>query len=240
MMIIRLAGLNIAIANRYQFVERQCRNYVVTDVSKADCDMHISVTDDEISREMSVGEQRSSADYAESLCIYRAICHQLPRFDAFLMHAAVISVDGEAYAFTAKSGTGKTTHITLWKKLLGEQVKIVNGDKPIIRFEDGVPYAYGTPWCGKEGYNANTRAPLVALCFVERASINTIQAFDGAPMIGRLMGQLLLPGEPGEVVTLMTLVDRLVGAVRCYLLGCNMELEAARVAYDGMRRGGGA
>lgn len=240
MMMIRLAGLNIAINERYPFVVRQCRDYIVTDVDEADCDMHISVTDEEISREMTAGEQPYSQGYAESLCIYRAISYRLPHFDAFLMHAAVISVDGEAYAFTAKSGTGKTTHITLWKKLFGDRVEIVNGDKPIIRFENGIPYVYGTPWCGKEGYNVNTRAPLVALCFVERAPTNSIRPFGGIPMIGRLMGQLLLPSEPEEVTALMTLIDRMIGSVRCYLLGCNMELEAARVAYDGMRSGGGA
>ena len=103
----------------------------------------------------------------------------MPDFDAFLLHAAVIEVDGLAYAFAAPSGTGKTTHIALWKKFFGDRANIINGDKPIIRFENGTPYIYGTPWCGKEGYNINTKAPLAALCFIERSPENTIHLFEG-------------------------------------------------------------
>jgi hypothetical protein len=54
--------------------------------------------------------------YLESICLYRFICLNLPQNDSFVMHAAVIEADNKAYAFTARSGTGKSTHISLWKK----------------------------------------------------------------------------------------------------------------------------
>lgn len=239
MMTIRLAELNIAVDNKYPFVERLCRDYIVADVPRERCDISVCVSDEDIEREAMCAEApTTSLGYAEGLCIYREICRVLPRFDAFLMHAAVIEVDGVAYAFTARSGTGKTTHITLWKKLLGDRVNIVNGDKPIIRFKDGVPRAYGTPWCGKEGYNQNVSAPLAALCFIERATSNTIRPFAGQQMLGRLMGQLLLPKQADEVVPLMALIDRMLACVPCYLLGCNMDIEAAKVAFSGMCPGG--
>lgn len=237
MFTIKIAGLNISIDNKYPGVERLCRDYIV-DVPQSECDMSVAVSEDDVSREVTTASEPVSRSYAESLCIYRAICSRLPEFEAFLLHAAVVEVDGVAYAFTAKSGTGKTTHITLWKKLLGDRVKIINGDKPIIRFHDGTPYAYGTPWCGKEGYNVNTRAPLSALCFVERAEENRIAPFGGQQMLGRLMGQILIPRSADEIIRLTSLLDRLVRTVPCYLLGCNMDIEAARVAYDGMRQGG--
>lgn len=237
MFTIKIAGLNISIDNKHPGDERMCRDYIV-DVPQSECDMSVAASEDDVAREITMAQGSVSRGYAENLCIYREICSRLPEFDAFLFHAAVVKVDGVAYAFTAKSGTGKTTHITLWKKLLGDRVEVINGDKPIVRFHDGVPYVYGTPWCGKEGYNKNTRAPLAALCFVERAEENRIAPFGGRQMLSRLMGQILMPRRADEIIRLTSLLDRLVRTVPCYLLGCNMDIEAARVAYDGMRPGG--
>ena len=68
----------------------------------------------------------------------------------------------------AVSGTGKSTHTGLWKKYYGAQVEILNDDKPAIRFEDGLPYLYGTTWSGKQEreWNQNASAPLRAIFFL--------------------------------------------------------------------------
>ena len=71
---------------------------------------------------------------------YRIICKKILSFDAMLMHCAAVSVDNEAYLFTAVSGTGKTTHINLWRKKFGDRFFVINGDKPIIRLIDGKFY----------------------------------------------------------------------------------------------------
>ena len=241
MFTIDLAGLSIKIDNKYPYVRQLCGDYIVTDSAPyLNPDIEVCATDEQISLEADTSPYTSSLPYSESICIYRAICSKLPDFDAFLLHAAVIEVDGLAYAFAAPSGTGKTTHITLWKKFFGDRANIINGDKPIIRFENGTPYIYGTPWCGKEGYNINTKAPLAALCFIERSPENTIHSFEGQQMIGRLMGQILLPHDADDVLKLASLLDRTVRQVPCYLLGCNMDVQAAEVAYNGMRPGGTA
>ena len=95
------------------------------------------------------GRTGPSRGYCESLCLYRQICRRLPFYDAFLMHASVVAVDGEAYAFAAPSGTGKTTHTRLWLQQFGSRAQVVNGDKPVFRFVGGALYACGTPWRGK-------------------------------------------------------------------------------------------
>ena len=58
-------------------------------------------------------------------------------YDAFLFHAAVISYAGRGFAFAAKSGTGKSTHVAQWMRALGDDVVVVNGDKPILRWRSG-------------------------------------------------------------------------------------------------------
>ena len=117
-----------------------------------DCDIvdfEVFVTDEQIAEEMTCGSQTESE--AEILCIYRAIAEKLPLYNRFVMHGAAISFEDKAYIFTAASGTGKSTHIRLWRKAFGNPVGIVNGDKPVIEIkDDGTSLVYGTPWAGKE------------------------------------------------------------------------------------------
>ena len=236
MFTIDLAGLSIKIDNKYPYVRQLCGDYIVTDSAPyLNPDIEVCATDEQISLEADTSPYTSSLPYSESICIYRAICSKLPDFDAFLLHAAVVEVDGLAYAFAAPSGTGKTTHITLWKKFFGDRANIINGDKPIIRFENGTPYIYGTPWCGKEGYNINTKAPLAGICFIERAPQNSIARLPKCDAVSRLFVQLLLPKEREEAEKTLDLAGKLIDSTPTFLLKCNMEVEAAEIAYQALR-----
>lgn len=57
--------------------------------------------------------ERYSCEYLERLALMRKIADHLPEHNCFLMHGAVISVQGDGYLFTAPSGTGKSTHVSL-------------------------------------------------------------------------------------------------------------------------------
>ena len=155
-------------------------------------------------------------------------------FQAYLLHCAVIEYNGEGYAFAAKSGTGKSTHIELWRKKFGENVHIVNGDKPIMRFVDNRLIAYGTPWCGKEGLNSNTSVPIKAICFIERAENNSIRRINTDEAISRIFHQVLALQDIQTVDAMVPLLDKTLRKVPCYVLGCNISEQAAEVAYNGM------
>lgn len=230
---IKIADFIIQINNKYDFVERQCHYYIVND---GEPDFIVECTDDDINAEIANYEDPLLANpgYSESICIYRRLCLQLPKYDAFLMHSAVLDVDGKAYAFTAKSGTGKSTHIKLWKKLLGDRVTVVNGDKPILRFIDGELYIYGTPWCGKEGWNTNMRSTLKGLCFLERDENNSIKPLEKPECATRIMHQILMPTDPIDAIATLELMDRMLMKTDTWLLGCNMDIEAAKIAYENM------
>lgn len=135
MFCIQIAEVLIAIKNRYAFTERLCADYIV-DTSPDDCDISIAATPEEIAAENDEKGSFSPA-YCESLALYRKICTRMLDFNAFLFHAAIISYAGRGFAFTAKSGTGKSTHIAQWVRALGERVTVVNGDKPILRWQNG-------------------------------------------------------------------------------------------------------
>lgn len=228
---IKIAGLVIEIDNKYGYIRRLCRDYI-TDEETAD--FTVSATEEELLEEQREGNDEVSLSYCESLCIYRNICRKMPEYDGFLIHGAAIAVDDEAYIFMAKSGTGKTTHMRLWMKQFGDRAKVVNGDKPIVRRFQDKWYVCGTPWCGKEFFGNNMMAPVKALCFIERDERNHIEAIDFGGVIGRIFHQLLMPESEKEMDVFFDLLNGLISETDSYLLHCNMDEEAAMIAYEGM------
>ncbi len=174
MFCIKIAGLVIQIRNQYSYIRNQCRRYIVWFKKP---DFSVEATKEELLQEQN-GNLDYSLGYCESLCVYRHIAQEMLRYDAFLMHAAIVAVDGQAYAFAAQSGTGKTTHISLWRRMLGRRMEMVNGDKPILRFVGDTLYACGTPWAGKERLENNVQRPLKAVCFLERGKENRIRRME--------------------------------------------------------------
>lgn len=174
--------------------------------------------------------------YLETLAVCRRIAERLPDCDTFLFHGSAIAVDGQAYIFTAKSGTGKSTHARLWRELLGDRAVMVNDDKPLIRITDKGAVVYGTPWDGKHHLSSNIAVPLRAVCPLERAAENHIRAITPSEALPMLLRQVYRPMDAAAMEKTMKLIDRLMKAVRFYRLGCNMSIEAARLSYDAMRR----
>ena len=229
---IKIAEFVIEIDNKHSFIEELCKDYITNDDK---VDFSFVMTDEDVATERALCEDEFPDCYIEAICAYRKIAEAIIERDAFLMHSAVIEMDGRAYAFLAKSGTGKSTHIRQWMKLFGDKVTVVNGDKPICRFIDGELYIYGTPWCGKEGWNTNTRAPLKALCYVERAPENSVEKISSTSSSFRIMRQILMPKDASLAAKTLEMIDRTLTQVPSYLLKCNISLQAAEVAYDAMK-----
>lgn len=232
MFVIGIAGLEIGIDNRFDFVLKMCKDYLVDkeplftvktsprqiEEALADKNPEVSLTDPE--------------GYVESICIYREICRLLPKYDAFLFHSAAIGYKGNAYLFSAPSGTGKTTHIRLWRRNFGKAIDIINGDKPILRRDgNGVFYAYGTPWCGKERWQENRFAPVSAVCFLARGEKNKIEELPKSDAASALFKQVIYPTDPADAMLLLSLADDFLKKTPVYRLYCNMEDEAALLAF---------
>ena len=233
---LRIAELNIEIHHSYPYLERLCRAYRA-EFEKAD--LTVSVSAEEIEAELKAAPDAYgiTPGVAEATCAYRQIAMQLPHFDGFVFHASVLACDGVGYAFAAASGTGKSTHTTLWQKAFGERVTVINGDKPILRFVNGQLTAFGTPWQGKENWGSNASAPLAAICFLERGSENQIRSVPCEEAVARLFGQILMPTEREAAARMLELLDRTLTCTPAYLLHCNTDLSAAAVAFEGMSKG---
>lgn len=231
MFVISLAGIRIRIENREPFIERQCRSFIC---EGEDAEFSVSVTPDEILEEQKFGE--FSDGYCESICIYRHICEKMPDYGVFLMHSSVVEVDGKAFAFTARSGVGKSTHTALWLKNI-PHARVLNGDKPLFRLEeDGSITAFGTPWNGKEDWGENISAKLAAICFIERGAENRIREAPETEVINRISQQLYLRGARNSVERQLILMNALLKAVPFYVLECTISNEAAILAYQTMNK----
>ena len=209
MFTMEIAGIPIGVDNLYHGTFQRCRDYL-TDRPPA---FTVSVSEEEMLR--SAGE---SSAYTEQQCVYRELSLRLMAYGAFLMHAAVIEVDGQGLAFAAQSGGGKTTRVNLWQRALGDRVRIVNGDKPILRFMDGGLFAFGTPWCGKENLGENLRTPLKYICFIERAERVSLRRLEQDRILPRLFHQVLVPKDPEQLNLFFPLMERLISSVPFYLL----------------------
>lgn len=238
--IITLAGVPMEIHSLFPSTKKFCQNYLSNESPL----FSITVTWEDIDYERKKAEQQNlivghpsrtfKDSYLETLAVYRKIANQLLNYDIILFHGAVITMEDQAYLFTAPSGTGKTTHIFLWKQLFRDSVSILNGDKPLLKITPGGIFACGTPWQGKENEGKNDIAPLKAICVLKRGQINQISSLTYHEALPALFQQTYRPDETESVVKTMELIGKLQN-VNFYSLSCNMDLEAAQVAYEGMQ-----
>lgn len=231
MIYVRIADEVFSLNCRFKYTEQLCSDYTVGAYPDA---VNITVSDSEIARENVNGEWRD--DYLESLAILRKIADYLLTKDTLLFHASVVAVNGCAYAFTAVSGTGKSTHTRLWRTLLGDSAVMVNDDKPFVRISDGKAIAYGTPWDGKHRLSNNIAVPIKGICLLHRGEVNSVLPVEKSASYPMLLQQCYRPERASLVPAWLRLVDKLADSASLYTMNCNTDISAAALAYETMRK----
>ncbi len=232
-MIINLAGLVMEVKLRYKYTYDLCKNYLYDGDEKPVFTVFATNEELQTENEKTPG---FSPEVLESTCVYRNICRELLKYDAILIHSAAISVDNEAYLFTANSGTGKTTHMNLWIDKFKDRAFIINGDKPILRKTDEGIFVYGTPWCGKEGFNKNVKVKLKGICILERSEENIIKKTDKKEALTFLISQTSRPTDINNTDLMLKNLENIVENTPVYRLGCNMDMEACEICYKEMNK----
>lgn len=228
---VKLADKYIEINSVYPELKNFFKDYLVSETTP---DFIISLTEKEILEEQEMtSENQFSLTYLETLATLRKLAEIMPSYNRILMHGASISYKDHAYLFTAPSGTGKSTHIRLWKKFLGEDVKIVNGDKPFISLDDK-PLIYGSPWAGKENWHRNCSMPLSGICFVQRGTTNSICKLEASECLPLLFKQVYLPSDALAAGLTLELIDAMLKKVPLYLLTCDMSEEAVQCSFEAL------
>lgn len=239
MFYMKVADLLIRVENKYDYLKSVSEEYIVE--PDRECDAYIVSTDEDIQFSldwhMKYDNKVVDPGYAEYTQVHQKMYAHIAKYDAFWMHAAVVSMNGYAYGFTGPSGYGKSTHAHLWLQAFGEKAQIINGDNPIVRKKDGAFYAYGTPFGGKHGENVNIGLPMKGYCFLKHGEDNKMEPMAPDEARNRILTDMFdfKTIRKSNFVALLTLVEEFTQTVPMYTLTCNMDLEAARVAYERMK-----
>lgn len=231
--ILRLADKAIRVSCFEARSRAYCKDYIVSDDTPVDYDIFISKED--LLREEKVAEEQGTYASIELTAIYRKIVEELLQDDILLFHCSSVLIDGHAYLFAAPSGTGKSTHVHLLRKYLGEdKVTYINDDKPLLYVTEKVVTVYGTPWDGKERQSNNTSAPLAGIAIIHRAKENALEKLSKEDAYPGLIAQTYRPKDPIKLIKTLNMLDHILENVPVYALHVNMDIEAAKTSYEGM------
>ena len=163
---------------------------------------------------------------------------KLVNYDGLYLHSSAVVLDGKAYLFSGPCRAGKSTHTRLWQSTFGTEARVINDDKPALRRINGKWYAYGTPWCGKDGININEKAPLAGVCFLKKAPENKIRRLSSFEAMQKILGQTIYKFNSEEQL------DKLLGSLEVFLKEIPVyelenvpEPEAAKLSFETMRKG---
>lgn len=223
----KIAGLTVAM-NTYGRTEKQAKPYMIEYMGEPAIRI-VSYKDVVKERMVNVSD-----DDAEYLGTGGSFYKELLNFDGFRLHASTVVHNEKAYMFSAPSGTGKSTHTNLWLNMLGDKAYILNDDKPALRLIDDQWYAFGTPWSGKHDISVNNGVPVGGICMLERGKTNEIAPYYGKDAIFELFVQTNRPKAAAYRIKLLELLDDLFRQIPVWKMKCNMELDAAKVAYEAM------
>ena len=184
------------------------------------------------------GDGRSGACISdidiENQALFALITEKLVAFNTILFHGSALSMDGEAYIFTAPSGTGKSTFARHWRETFGKRVWMINDDKPFVRIDGGAARVYGSPWDGKHCLSRNASAPLKAVLRLFQSGENRLEPMHKADAYQVLLQQSYMSDVPDTACRILTLERELLDAAAFYRMYCNREAEAVMCAWRGM------
>lgn len=149
--------------------------------------------------------------------------------DAILIHASLVREAGYGYAFTAKSGTGKSTQVANWLRYIPE-CDLMNDDNPVIRLIDGEAWVYGSPWSGKTPCYRNIKARLGAVTQITRAPENSVERMEPIEAFAMLLPACSTMKWDTRIFSeICRVVSKLIETTPIYNLNCTKEKESAIV-----------
>lgn len=192
---------------------------------------------------------RVSPDFTRSEAVlYGSHLHQLIGLNSALMllfalstagtgtvhtHASAVMLEGKAYLFLGRSGTGKSTHSRLWQHYI-RGVEPLNDDHPILRInETGEVIAYGSPWSGKTPCYRNASAPVGGIVRLRQAKENRIKKLSTIEAYASLTPSCsCMKWESGMANGVHATIEQIITTVPCYRLECLPDEVAAQLCHS--------
>lgn len=237
---IEIAGYRAKVHASFDSTRDYCRDYLSGDQP----DVTITVSREEMAYEQFLSEEEARQEgfrlrkftdpFLERAVIQRKLSEYLLEKNVLMLHGSVVAVDGKGYLFTAKSGTGKSTHTRNWCALLGDRARMVNDDKPFLRLEEREILVCGSPWSGKHGLHSNVTVPLQGICILRRGAENGIHPIAPSEAEPMLRWQSCPPLEEEKLPLYDKLMTQLLQGARFWQMDCTRDIGAAQVAFSAM------
>lgn len=217
----------------YAYTAKYCKDYLYNGDSVPE--FSLTITQDDILREKELVTENFPLCAYECTALHRKLSERLFELHGIILfHGSAISVNGGAYLFTGKSGSGKSTHSSLWRKYYGDKTLMVNDDKPFLRRINDKWFIYGTPWNGKHFLGNNISVELKAVCKIIQSKTNQIEKMPSGEIVRTLMEQTLKPVEYESMDKYLSLIDDLSAKTEWYNLYCDISEEAAKLSFETM------
>ena len=237
----RIADMNILIENSGDKTEKRAEKYLYDYDGEPDFKLIASKSrisnryENHMENVEYSKEEYSIQDYTHDFYA-GGFAHKILEHNGCVLHSSAVAVDGNAYLFSAHSGTGKSTHTSLWLDYFKDKAVIINDDKPCIRNVDGELYVYGTPWSGKHDISVNDRFKLKAITFICRSDENWIREASKSEAISLFLTQTYKPRDKEHMELLLSMINKIFDKIKIYKMGCNISEEAAKLSYEVMSK----
>lgn len=226
-----IAGLRVGMDCREGLLFDRSRAYLSDNqTQKTDFDVKLS---EKVLKEKELILPQLTSDECRYVYMGEAFYYKLLNYNGIMLHASCIEKDGVAYLFSARSGTGKSTHTHLWMKEF-DDVKMINDDKPAVRKIDGKFVACGTPFSGKNDESENLCIPIRAIIFLERSETNRIEHIPPATAIPLFLSQTIRPANVKYMDKALSVLDAILREIPVFRLKCDISQEAVLTAYNGI------
>lgn len=237
-----IAGIAGEVQSLFDSTKDYCKDYL----TEAEPSFSVTVTKEDLlfeqreldreAREEGMRLRVFSDPFLERAAIQRAFAEALFDDNVLMVHGSTVALNGKAYLFTAKCGTGKSIHTRLWRQVFPEAV-MVNDDKPFLRLEKNRVMACGAPWSGKHGLDSNITVPLQGICILERGQEDRIWAIDSARALPLLLHQSYCPMAPEKQEAFRDKISRLAEGVPLWKMECTKDPRSAELARRTMTLG---
>ena len=239
---IKIAGHTARVCSLFESTPQYFRAYLTEETPE----FFFTVTTEDLTSEQERLRQEALQEgmrtrvfpdpFLERSVIQQKFAQALLPKDILLLHGSTVAADGKAYLFTAKCGTGKSTHTRLWRELLGTRAVMVNDDKPFLCITPDGVLACGSPWSGKHGLDTNITVPLGGICILERGPENNIRPISAPEALPFLLTQCDPPEDAAQLPLYHKLMEDLAVRVPLWHMHCTKDLQAAQIAFDAMQK----
>ena len=226
-MIYEIAGLKVEMEPKFGRLMRQSASY------QSFGETVMTVKPDPYD-EAHVARNGTSEEEREYICSSAAFCRGITQHGRFFLHASAVVYEGEAYLFSAPSGTGKSTHTAFWRKLFPGSY-ILNDDKPVIWPKQEQITVWGSPFAGKTDLQVNRGVPLKGICFLKQGSENQIQQVTEDKALALMLNNTWRPGNNEGMNRLLDMMEQVVTQINVYEMSCTREPQAAELSCRVMK-----